>query len=92
MESARRIAVAIVRAATELAIPPGAPRLPDNGQWTNRFEIQSESSDRVYTIAQNKKRGHWGCSCPAWRTRRKCKHLRSLGLPEFEQPSERTLV
>jgi len=92
MESARRIAAAIVRATTELAIPPGATRLPDNDQWTNRFEVKSESSDRVYIIAQNKKKGHWGCSCPAWRTRRKCKHLRSLGLPELEQPSERTLA
>jgi len=91
MESVKRIAAAIV-AAAELAIPPGTTRLPDNKQWTNRFEIRSETSDRVYTVAQNKAKGHWGCSCPAWRTRRKCKHLRSLGLPELEQPAERSLI
>jgi len=85
--NARRIARRIA-AETSLALPPGANRLPDNDQWTNRFEIRSETSDRVYTIAQNRKKGHWGCSCPAWRTRRKCKHLKSLGLPELEQPHQ----
>ena len=70
-----------------LALPDGAVRLPDNKQWTNRFEIKSESSDRVYTVAQNKAKGHWGCSCPSWRTRRTCKHLKALGLPELEGPS-----
>lgn len=29
--------------------------LPDNDQWENRFEIYSESSNRVYVISQNKK-------------------------------------
>jgi hypothetical protein len=58
----------------------GKQKLPDNDQWTNRFEIESESSDRIYIVSQNKKTGIWGCSCPAWRTRRYCKHLRSLGL------------
>jgi len=62
--------------------------LPDNDQWTNRFEIRSETSNRIYIIAQNKKNRHWGCSCPAYRTRRYCKHLRSLGLPTNETPHE----
>jgi hypothetical protein len=74
-------------ASAALALPRGAVRLPDNKQWTNRFEIKSESSDRVYTVAQNKAKGHWGCSCPSWRTRRTCKHLKALGLPELEEPS-----
>lgn len=68
----------------------GGMRLPDNGQWTNRFEIRSESSNRLYTIAQNKKTGQWGCSCPGYRRARhgvrKCKHLTDgcgLTLPEI---------
>jgi hypothetical protein len=62
--------------------------LPDNSQWTNRFYIKSESSGRLYTIAQNKSRRYWGCSCPGWISRRKCKHLTAMGLPGHEQPYE----
>lgn len=62
--------------------------LPDNDQWTNRFEIHSETSNRIYIIAQHKTKRHFACSCPAWRTRRKCKHLETLGLPCFEKPHE----
>jgi hypothetical protein len=62
----------------------GHDRLEDNAQWTNRFEIKSASSDRLYVVAQNKTTGEWGCSCPGWRVMRngvrKCKHLTSLGL------------
>jgi hypothetical protein len=61
-------------------------KLPDNKLWTNRFEIHSETSDRVYVIAQNKEHGHMGCSCPAWRRYRHCKHLTELGLPGHEVP------
>jgi hypothetical protein len=32
--------------------------LPDNDQWQLRFEVKSETSDRLYTIAQNKKKKH----------------------------------
>ena len=62
--------------------------LPDNVQWHNRFEIYSETSNRVYVIAQHKKRRHWGCSCPSYRTRRRCKHLEEIGLPTNEVPHE----
>ena len=62
--------------------------LPDNDLWKNRFEIKSESSNRIYVIAQNKSKKHWGCSCPAWRIRRTCKHLATLNLPAFEKPME----
>lgn len=55
--------------------PSGSIALPDNDQWTNRFEIRSESSNRVYVVAQNKKTGKWGCSCPGYLSKRKCKHL-----------------
>jgi len=62
--------------------------LPDTDQWQFRFQIQSESSNRLYTIAQHKKKKHWGCSCPAWRTKRDCKHLRALNIPGGEKPYE----
>lgn len=65
-----------------------AVTLPDNDQWQFRFEIRSETSDRIYVISQNKKGRYWGCSCPAWRTRRYCKHLAAVGLPSHQQPYE----
>ena len=60
--------------------------LPDNKLWKNRFEIHSASSDRVYIVSQNITKGHMGCSCPGWKSRRFCKHLTALGLPNNEQP------
>ena len=62
--------------------------LPDNGNWTNRFEVKSASSNRLYIIAQSKDKRHWGCSCMGWRRHRKCKHLTTVGLPCFEEPHE----
>jgi len=62
--------------------------LPDNATFTNRFEIRSESSDRVYTIAQSKSGRWWGCSCFGWIKHRKCKHLTALGLPGGNKPYE----
>jgi hypothetical protein len=62
--------------------------LPDNDQWQNRFEVRSETSDRIYIIAQNKKKKHWGCSCMSWRRYRKCKHLTAVGVPNYEKPFE----
>lgn len=75
----------ILRVSTEV-------KLPSNSQWENRFEIKSESSDRIYVIAQNIKKRHFGCSCPAWRIHRKCKHLTALGLPSYEQPYEVKII
>ena len=62
--------------------------LPDNDQWENRFEIHSETSDRVYVVAQHKMLRHWGCSCMGWKRYRKCKHLSGIGLPNFSEPHE----
>jgi len=62
--------------------------LPDNDQWQFRFEIRSETSDRVYIIAQNKKKRHWACSCPGYKAHRHCKHLAALGIPSYERPYE----
>lgn len=66
--------------------------LPDNGQWQHRFNIESETSNRLYTIAQHKEKKHWGCSCPAWRRYRRCKHLQAMGLPPNEQPYEVNII
>lgn len=67
---------------------PKSDRLPSNDQWENRFEIKSESSNRVYIVAQHIKKRHWACSCPGWRTNRKCKHLFAMALPAHEKPHE----
>lgn len=66
--------------------------LPDNDQWQFRFNIESESSNRLYTIAQHKKNKHWGCSCPGWKKNRHCKHLQALGIPGHETPYEVNLI
>ena len=68
--------------------PTGSVALPDNDLWENRFEIKSETSDRVYIVAQSKLGRWWGCSCPGWRTRRHCKHLAAIGLPGLQKPYE----
>lgn len=62
-------------AVGEIAAQIGSTLLPDNPQWTNRFQIKSGSSDRLYIIAQQRTDGVWGCSCPGWRHHRRCKHV-----------------
>lgn len=52
--------------------------LPDNKTHTNRMEIKSETSDRLYTVAQAKASGQWQCSCPGWIHHRTCKHLKAM--------------
>jgi hypothetical protein len=59
-----------------------------NNQWINRIEIKSETSNRVYVVAQHAQKRYWGCSCPGWRRHRRCKHLERLGLPGGEGPFE----
>lgn len=66
--------------------------LPDTDLWQFRFQIESASSSRLYTIAQHKKKKHWGCSCPGWKRYRQCKHLTELGIPGHEQPHEVNLI
>lgn len=56
----------------------GAVLLPDNQQWTNRIEIKSSSSTRLYVVAQRKTSGEWACSCPGWKRYRYCKHLSAM--------------
>lgn len=62
----------------------GTALLPDNDQWTNRFEVHSETSSRVYIIAQNKANKTWGCSCMGWKRHRNCKHLGAV-MPALRQ-------
>ena len=58
--------------------------LPDTAQYINRFEIKSESSNRVYTMAQRKSDGVMTCSCPGWKNARNghesrtCKHVKVI--------------
>jgi len=59
-----------------------------NNQWINRTEIRSETSNRVYVVAQHAEKRYWGCSCPGWRRHRRCKHLERLGLPSGAEPFE----
>lgn len=66
-------------------------RLPDTNTHVNRFQIKSGSSERLYTIAQSRSGLWWACSCPGWISRKKCKHLESMGLPGYHQPFEATL-
>jgi len=66
--------------------------LPDTDQWQNRFNVKSESSNRLYVISQNKKGRYWGCSCPGWKAHRTCKHLSTLGLPANCTPYEVNLI
>lgn len=54
--------------------------LTDTSQYKNRFQIKSESSNRLYVVAQRISDDVLTCSCPGWiRARnghlnRKCKH------------------
>lgn len=73
-----------MNALTVLAEKFGGAVLPDNDAWTNRFQIKSETSSRLYTVAQRKSDGSWGCSCPGWKSHRTCKHLNHL-LPQLRQ-------
>ncbi len=75
-------------AVVTFTLPSGSVALPDNTQWTNRFEIKSESSGRIYTVAQHKTSRYWACSCPGWIRFRKCKHLSTIGLPAQMRPYE----
>jgi len=68
----------ITKIATEL----GTEVLPDNKTHTNRMEIKSETSNRLYIVAQRKTagstHGQWECSCMGWIRYRRCKHLNAM--------------
>lgn len=49
-------------------------------QWENRIEIRSQTSSNIYVVARRKSTGLYECSCPGWKSRRNCKHLREMNL------------
>ncbi len=61
-----------------IAAQIGSSVMPDNDQWMNRFTVKSTSSNSVYTVAQRRSDGVWGCSCRGWTTHRNCKHLHDI--------------
>ena len=71
--------------------PPGSIALPDNGQWTNRFEIKSSTSNQKYVIAQHKTGRYWKCGCNGCIRWGHCHHLQAIGLPGDFQPFEAQL-
>lgn len=56
----------------------GSDLLPDNEQWSNRLQVRSETSTRLYVVAQRKSDGSFGCSCMGWKRYRRCKHLDAM--------------
>jgi hypothetical protein len=61
-----------------IATQIGSSIMPDNKVWTNRFTIESETSERTYVVAQRRTDGEWGCGCWGWRKYRHCKHVDDL--------------
>lgn len=64
--------------------------LPDNTQYTNRFFVKSETSNRMYIVAQHRSGRWWSCGCFGWIRHKHCKHLAALGLPGHYRPHEIT--
>jgi hypothetical protein len=81
----------VTAALNEQDIPQAAPvPVPKGDAWINRIEIRSESNpELVYIVAQHKRDGYWACTCMGWRTRRKCKHLREMGLSSTQPNMQR---
>lgn len=67
---------------TKVAQELGLTVLPDNKTHKNRIEIASETSNRIYIVAQRKtegkNHGQWECSCMGWIRYRHCKHLDAM--------------
>lgn len=68
--------------------PSNSLALPDNDNYQNRFQIKSQSSGRIYLVAQHKTGLWWACSCPGWIRHKHCKHLEAIGLPGNNVPFE----
>ncbi len=48
--------------------PTAAERQEDSDHFTNRYEVRSASSGKLYLISQHKELRHWCCSCTGWKT------------------------
>ena len=73
----------------------GGKLLPDNESHTNRMQIKSESSDRLYIVAQNQRGvhyGRWECKCPGWIFRRNCKHLKAMAPMLDKMPAPKRIA
>jgi len=62
---------------------PGAKALEDTKTHVYRFQIPSESSNRLYTVSKRLASDEWECECPGWIHKkpgkpRGCKHLKSM--------------
>lgn len=93
MPSREVIAKNVATVATQI----GGTMLPDSDQWFNRFQVRSETSSRLYVIAQRTSDKTWGCSCPGWRHYRRCKHLtdvlgRLANVPLIETFDAETII
>jgi len=66
---------------------PGAKALEDTKTHIYRFQIPSESSNKLYTVAKRIATDEWECECLGWIHKkpgkpRGCKHLRAM-LPDL---------
>jgi hypothetical protein len=75
--------------AAEIAAQIGSGLMPDNDQWTNRFTVQSSTSNAIYVVAQRRSDAVWGCSCRGWIHYRHCRHLTDV-LQRLARLAERT--
>lgn len=71
-----------------ILLPDAAKRaavniLPDDIRYKCRFDIRSESSNRIYRISFDAAPGalYWKCSCPGYIRHGNCKHLQAMNLP-----------
>jgi hypothetical protein len=56
-----------------------AKKLPPSKVYSHRWEVESNTSNRLYVVSIKKEDGSFGCSCPAWKFQRKeCDHLRQV--------------
>jgi len=65
--------------------------LPDDKRFKCRFDIKSESSNRIYRISFDSAPGalYWKCSCPGNIAHGVCKHLRAMNLPGRQHGASR---
>lgn len=47
-------------------------------KWLYHWQIESSSSDKVWTVAADED-GQFGCDCPVWKFKRQeCKHIQHV--------------